>query len=295
MSLRTTRTLFLVLLIGMLQAVLAASPVIGTATARGQFLLDRAIVQGNATLLDGSIVETGPIPSRLWLQGGAQMIIGSQSRGTVFGDRLVLEKGEGMLEGSRRYSIEASVLRIWPESSEAAARVTYGQPGKISVVAMAGQVRVATADGVLLARLEPGMAREFEPQAAGAAAPVSVAGCLTAADKAFLLKDDTANLSFELRGQDLARYAGQRVAVTAAQVRDAKPAGGASQVLQVTQVKSLGGGCPTSKAGAAAAGAAAAGAVTTKIIIAGVAVAAVAGGTALGLTGGEEENQNISR
>jgi len=309
----TTCTFVFVLLSGALVAALASPPAIGTATARGQFLLDSATVQGNATLLEGSVVETRSMPSVLRLQGGAQMTIGSASRGTVYGDRLVLERGEGRLEGARQYRIEASTLQVLPDSSATAARVAYGQPGKITVAALTGSVQVTTANGVLLARLAPGMVREFEPQAAGASASVSVAGCVAASEGLILLKDDTANLSFELRGQDLARYEGQRVAISATPLRDVKPTGTAAQVLHVTQVKPLGGGCPAARAGAAAAGAGAAtaagagaataagagaataaAAVTTKVVIAGVAVAAVAGGTALGLTG-DDESKTISR
>ncbi len=290
---RTTCGLVSVLLSGALVAVLASPPVIGTATARGQFLLDNAAVQGNATLLEGSVLETRSAPSRLRLQGGAEIMIGSGSRGRVYGDRLVLEKGEGRLAGSRQYRIDAGVLRVLPDAPAAAARVAYWRPGTITVAAMDGPVSVATADGVLLARLDAGMARAFEPQAAGAAAPVSATGCLSASGGLFLVKDETANLSFELRGQDLSRYAGQRVAITATHLRDAKPAGAAAHVLQVTQVKPLGGGCPSGTAGAGAA--AATSSVSTKAIVAGVAVAAVAGGTALGLTGERDNGGTISR
>jgi len=225
------------------------------------------------------------------------MTIGSSSRGKVYGDRLVLEKGEGRLEGSRQYRIEASSLRVEPESSKTAARVAYGQPGKVTVAALAGAVRVTTADGVLLAKLEPGMMRVFEPQAAAAAAPVSVAGCMSTAKTCFLLRDETANLDFELRGRDdFGRYVGQRVAITATPLRDVKPKTAGAQVIQVTQVTPLGGGCIIAQRPDATQSAKAAGVSgTTKAVIAGVAIAAVAGGAALGLTGDEDSDQTISR
>jgi hypothetical protein len=292
----TTSACVLVLLGGALYMSWAAPPGIGTATARGQFLLDSASVQGNATLLEGSVVETRATPSVLRLQAGPRMTIGSSSRGKVYADRLVLEKGEGRLEGSRQYRIEASSLRVLPESSETIARVAYGQPGKVTVAALSGALRVTTADGVLLAKLEPGMAREFEPQGAGAAAPVSVVGCLSVARTSFLLKDETANLDFDLRGQaDLGRYVGQRVAVTGTPLRDAKPSTTGAQVLQVVQVKVLGSGCITAPAAGATPAKAAGVSGTTKAVIAGVAIAAVAGGTALGLTGDEGSDPTISR
>jgi len=275
---------------------LAAPPAIGTAVARGQFFLDSASVQGNATLLEGSVVETRATPSVLRLKAGPRMTIGSSSRGKVYGDRLVLEKGEGRLEGSRQYRIEASSLRVSPESPETTARVAYGQPGKVTVAALSGSLRVTTADGVLLAKLEHGMAREFEPQAAGATAPMSVVGCLTTANALFLLKDETANLDFELRAKDdLGRYVGQRVAITATPLRGAKPKTTGAQVIRVIQVKPLGGSCIATPGTGTAPAKAAGVSGTTKAVIGGVAIAATVGGITLGLTGDEKSDPTVSR
>ena len=283
------RSWILLLLAGALFLSFAGPAAIGVATAKGSFLLDRSAVQGNATLFEGTVVETTATPSLVRLQDGPRMQLGSTSRGKVYGDRLVLEKGEGQLEGALGYRIEARELRILPESTDTVARVALGKPGRVTVAALTGGVRVTTADGTLVARLERGTALEFEPQAAGASAPVSVTGCLAEVDGHFLLKDDTANVSFELQSDDLARYRGQRVTVTATVLKEARPGHGAVQVIQVAQIKTLAGTCPvpaaTPSKGALSG--------TTKAVIAGVAIAAVAGGTAIGLT--RNDKQSISR
>jgi hypothetical protein len=147
--------------------------------------------------------------------------------------------------------------------------------------------------------LEAGTALEFAPQGAGASPPVSVSGCLVGSASRFLLNDETAKVTFELRGPDLKKYAGQRVAITAVALREESPSQGATQVIQVTDIKVLGGGCPvagsttSSKKGPSATAKAGGLGTTGKAVIAGVAIASVAGGTALGLRG--DEKGTISR
>ena len=295
----TVRFCMGLLVAGALAVSYAAPPTIGIATAQGSFLLDNSAVRGNATVFEGAVLETSGTPSLVSLQDGPRMQLGATSRGKFHSDRLILEKGESRLEGAQRYRIEARSLRILPDSPGTAARVALREPGRVAVEALAGQVRVTTRDGILLAKLESGTTLEFQPQAAGAAPPVSVTGCLTGAGGLLLLLDETAKVTFELRGQDLSQYAGQRVAITAVVLKEVRPGQGATQVIQVTSVKRLGGSCPVPAAsapkGSGPAGAAKSAGIgtTTKAVIAGVAIASVAGGAALGLTG--EEKDTISR
>jgi hypothetical protein len=293
------RSMILTLLAGVLTAGLAAPAAIGTATANGDFFLDRAAVKGNATVLDGTLLETATAPSLVRLDGGTRMRLGSASRARVFANRLVLEKGVGEVAAPKGLQLEAGTLRIVPEATGTSTRVSMTGPGTVTVAALAGNLRVTTAQGLLLARIETGSALEFQPQAAGASAPLSLTGCVSKADGHYLLHAESANVTFDLRGEDLDRYSGHRVTVTATALTGQQPAGGASQAVQVTQIKSLGTGCG-SAAGAATTGTAStAGRASlgggTKAIIAGVAVAAVAGGTTLGLTRDEDTPAAISR
>jgi len=289
------RSLLLAFLAGALVIGFAAPGVIGVATAEGGFRMDNAPVQGRATLLEGAVVETSSAPSVVRLQGGQRMQLGAASRGRVYSEHLVLEKGNGLLEGAARYRIEAKDLHVVLDSSNARARVAVREPGQITVAALRGPVHVTTADGTLLARLDPGMALDFAPQGAdAAAAPITVSGCLALNPRNhFILNDETANVSFEVNGPDLARFAGQRVSITATILR-ATQAGETLQVIKVMQITPLSGTCPAPGA-AAQSGARAAGmSGTTKAVIAGVVIAAAIGGTAVGLTG-DENKSTISR
>jgi len=131
---------------------------------------------------------------------------------------------------------------------------------------------------------------------------MSLAGCLYQAGGRYLLRAEGANVTFEVRGNDLARYNGQRVAVAASPLPGEKPTAGAAQTIQVTQIKSLGGGCgaadskdkDTENAGDPATRKAMSG--KTRAVIAGVAVATAVGGATVGLTRDEKApSSSISR
>jgi len=120
-----------------LGAAWAAGPAIGIATANGDFRVDRASVSGNATVLEGSLVETGLSGSQLRLYEGTGMRLGSDSRGKVFRDAWFLNKGggskrsRGIRGGCRRPPVLAA-----PDS---AAEVNLTAVGRIEV----GASRVA--------------------------------------------------------------------------------------------------------------------------------------------------------
>src|SRR3954449_8309422 len=107
---RFTIYAFCFLLAGSLM-ILPAATGIGMINARGSFQVDHARVVGNATLFDGAIIETGKVEGDLQLNTGARMQLASESRGRVFRDRLVLERGVGQLQGTG-YGIEARNLRV---------------------------------------------------------------------------------------------------------------------------------------------------------------------------------------
>jgi hypothetical protein len=279
-------TLLLLLVAAFLTAS-AAPDAIGIATARGGLFMDRSPVQGNTTLFDGGVLETNSYPSVVRLQSGSEVRLGSTSRGRIYRDRLVLEKGEGQIDKASNFRFEALGLRILPDSSGTKARVALMGNQRLAVSALAGTLRVTTAEGTVVARLEPGRALEFEPQVAGAEAPFSVSGCVAVAGVQFVLKDVTANVSLELRGLNLGQYAGRRVEITGTELKGVRPGEGATQVIQVTKIARVSGSCPIPSAASNGAGKSAGMSGTTKVVIAGVAVAAVAGGTVLGLTAGD--------
>lgn len=289
----------LIVMVALAAVALSAAPkIIGVATGTTQFLIDRTPVSGNATLFEGATVETRAGSSKLLLEDGAQMQLDPQSRGRIYKDRLVLERGSGRLVQGPSGTIEARQLQVLSASGNGHVLVKLGDKGQVQVAASNGTAEVKTAGGLLLARLNAGGVLTFEPQAATAMPPYQVEGCLLAREGAFLLDDVTSNVRFELRGENLAQYSGRYVQITASQWPNATPAANASQVLRVAQVKVLPVGCPLAadRSGPQprqqstvhkAAG-------HTKAIVAGVAIAGGVAAATMGLTG-DEEPATISR
>lgn len=262
---------------------LAAASSVGIATANGRFVLDGSSVAGNANVYGGSVIETDRAMSDLVLTSGLRIRLGKGSRGQIFSDRLVLERGAGQISGPNALVI-AGPLHVVPLDSGSVARVAHGSGKLVEVAAVGGRVRVETAQGVRLANLESGIALSFVPQA-GAASPTTLTGKVERKNGKLTLTDSTTKVTVELRGgTNLEQFAGKTVTVTGNMA--------ASNVLQVlnialaTQVGAAAGGAAGAAAGGSAGGAAGAGVATglSTAAIAGISIAAGTG-LAVGLAG----------
>src|SRR5438034_1104635 len=161
------RVIGIVAMAGVLTALLAAGSAIGMAVANGGLMVNHSQVWGNATLFDGSVVETTAGYSRLQLEKGVQVRLASDSRATVHDGRLVLDAGQGDIESANSYEIEAKTLHIRTASAGTQARVKVSNGHTVMVAAVHGAVRVTNATGLLIARVDAGSTLSFEPQAAG--------------------------------------------------------------------------------------------------------------------------------
>ena len=264
--------------------VFSASAPIGVARAGADFRLDSAPVRSNATVFDGSALESGASRLDVMLDKGTHLILTATSRGKIYGDRIVLEKGAAELAKEGSYRIEASSLRVIPDSNSSVAQVELTSPKRVVVAAKAGSVSITISSGTLVARVFPGLALAFDPQANPG--PTRISGILANRNGAFILEDATTKVVFEIQGGDLAKFVGKNVEVTGVAVSGATPAGGATQVIRassVTPTGARGAGAAAAGASGGAAGAAAAGGIggtAIAAIVGGVAVAATLGGLA---------------
>ena len=257
----------------------AATSGIGVAMSEGNILINNSSAAGNATIFNGSTLETQSASSQVRLTDGARLRLGSDSRGTVFSDHVDLQKGSASITG---YSANANGLNVRADG-QASATISMRDKGVVEIAAMTGSVHVFDAAGLNVANLMPGRALDLRPQDAGANAPSSLTGCAVKSGSNTLLTDETSNVTVQLRGGSV--KTGQRVQITGSMVPNATPPNGATQVINVTDVKQVGGPCRG--AGSAAAGAGAAGAAagagagaaigTTTVVIVAVAAAAGAG------------------
>ncbi|MGH9647756.1 MAG: hypothetical protein ACRD4E_13175 [Bryobacteraceae bacterium] len=93
----------------MLFSVVAlAAPAIGIVTASGHFNVEGSQVWGNATLFDGTTIETSSASSELALRNGVKVQLAAGSRARIWQNRLVLEKGAARLAAPA--SFEAHVF-----------------------------------------------------------------------------------------------------------------------------------------------------------------------------------------
>jgi hypothetical protein len=277
----------------------AATPAIGTAVTQGSFRVDDSTVAGNATLFEGATIETRQSSSSLDLASGPRLLLGADSKGRIFGDRLVLERGSGEMHDAAGFRIETRGLTVRTETGRSAARIVLAGSTRVQVAALAGGLRVLNSHGLLVAELNPGAALEFEPQLAGnaSAEQEKFTGCLRAGGGHYLLTDEITNVTVELAGSGLDKENGNHMQVTGVMDPTGAPVSGATQYVRVSTLKRLGRGCPADKAAAAGAGgnpnspgnSSGAGAgkaaglsVTALAIIGGVAAAAIVGGLAAG-------------
>lgn len=151
-----------------------AAPAIGVVTASGHFSVEGSQVWGNATLFDGTTVETAAASSELALRNGVILQLGAGSRAQIWQNRLVLEKGVAQLAAPASF--------------------------QVSVLNHANLIRAPFRGAVFQAA--PGQA------APGQAVHV---GCMVYKNGRFLLQDQNTMEVIELSGPDLAANVGNRV------------------------------------------------------------------------------------
>lgn len=274
MSKLTVHSLIALILAVNLSLLPAAQPVIGVAMANGEFTVNSARVQSNATVFEGSTIETRAVSSKLELDSGARVQLGADSKGHIYRDRMVLERGVGQFDSGRNYEVQAGLLRVAPTDPNSTATVAFRDAGVVQVAALHGSVRVMDPRGLLVANIAAGEALDFNMQGAGAAAPSTLTGCLQKLSGAYLLRDDTANVTWELRGENLDEHISHRIQVTGSIVPNVAAVSPATQVIQVTSLNLVSKYCDKKPAAAVIAGIF----VAATAVVVGVCLAGACGG-----------------
>jgi hypothetical protein len=276
----------MILLTAIAGGLAADDRVIGMANAAGGFWADSAGVASHATLFEGGTIETGDTPVKLGIQGGVRILLDVHSRVQIYANRLSLQRGKAQLDSGKDYRIEAGTMRIEPAKPQSRAIVAIDSLDMVQVAALGALVRVANADGVVVANVAAGRSLEFR---LGRGSPLAtITGCVVRADRAYLLRDEVSELTVELRGAEVAGKVGQHVQISGTLAPSVRAVAPAEHVMQARTIKVLGDECVvaaglnSSRARFAAAG----GATTVQsptsggahgTVIAGIAIAAAAG------------------
>lgn len=271
-----------------------ASPSIGVATANGTFQVNGNNVSGNATVMEGSKINTEKAWSLVQLNGGARLSLAANSVGQVFSDRAVMERGSSQLTTTGNYRIEAGSLRIEPASSNSELRVNLSAGKTVQVAAVRGNLLVKNNTGIILANMMPGTALAFDPQESGASMGISIQGVLRkVADHVYILTDKVSNTTYQVIGcDDFGNKVNKEVKIDGTLVQNATLAPVAVSNGATQEVRVRGCGSP----GIYVVAATTAAAISTSAIIAGVAVAAAGTGIGLGvaLTQGNTQPASVS-
>lgn len=240
-----TKLLALAVVFSALPYASAGTTTIGTASVRGDMRVDGYRVSGDATLFDGSVVQTGQASAALRLNKGVEIKLATDSRGTLYRDRLVLQQGSSEWTPSSSFSVEANGLRVTPNEPNSKGLVSLGGANTVEVAALTGGFQVRNDQGLLLARVSPGHVMSFGAIQSGTpnsnSNSITVTGSISFEGGFYFLSVAQTGVVYELTGKDFSKEFGATVTVTGTLDPNAKPAYGASAVINVSRQKKEGG------------------------------------------------------
>lgn len=245
----------------------AATVSIGTVSARGDMRVDNHAVKSNATLFDGSVVETSQASADLRLNKGVEITMSAASRGTLYSDHLVLQQGQSEVTSSGSYQLQAVGLNIVPNGPHSRGVVSVKSANTIEVASLNGTVGVSNGQGVVLANILPGRSLTFAMQAGANPAEFSGVGLVSFDNGTYYLITD-GNVKYVLTCKDPHSFVGDKVVITGTLQSAAAGASGGTLCVKTMDINGPGNGMSGK----------------TKWIVAGAAVAAAGAGAGIALS-----------
>ena len=208
---------------------------LGTASARGDMLVDGETVQGDATIFEGSVAETGQTTASLRIEEHVKIDLDKVTRGITHRGWFVLEKGTIEWEPPCNYLIEVNGLRVTPDSPNSRGLVSIDAANVVIVSAIKGEFRVMDNHGLILARASVNSPARFASNSAQGITPTTYFGEMTRMDTHYLLHllGPDHDVSYEVRGPKADKYVGKKVEV----VGEIAPALTSTVVYKVLQAK----------------------------------------------------------
>jgi hypothetical protein len=247
-----TRLLALAVVFCAVSSASAGTTAIGTASVRGDMRVDGYRISGDATLFDGTVVQTGQASADLRLTKGVEIKLATDSRGTLYRDHIVLQQGSSEWTPSSSFSLEANGLSVTPSEPNSKGLVSLGGANTVEVAALTGGFQVRNDNGLLLARVSPGHAMSFGAIQSGTpesnSNSITVTGAVSFQGGYYFLSVAETGVVYELTGKDFSKEFGATVTVTGTIDPNAKPAYGAVAVIDVSKKKKKGGSVFENKA-----------------------------------------------
>src|ERR1019366_3081178 len=215
----------------------SAADTIGFVYSGGNYHMDGVGVRGNATLFDGSTVETGDAAARVQLASGAGMWLAPGARATMSARGVRLLAGLGQFDAPPRDWLGGRAVRVASAQPRTTVRLALDETGGAVVTPLNGAVEVTNLRGVRVGELVQGRAVRFAGQAA-TQSTVSISGCLYGKGGRFALTDGVTNVPIRLTGHGLEQEVGHVVNVSGVEGSAADDA----LNVTVTAVRRLAGG-----------------------------------------------------
>jgi ferric-dicitrate binding protein FerR (iron transport regulator) len=121
---------------------------------------------------EGSVLQTESAPREVHLDNGIDVLMASRSMGTLYGDRVVLERGAARVSHFDGYRVDAGQLHIEADTPGAEAVVRMHK-SEIQVASTRGALKI-TDGAALVTRVTVGSKMSF--QNSGASADQSASG-----------------------------------------------------------------------------------------------------------------------
>jgi hypothetical protein len=197
----------------MLSYAAAGTVSIGTANARGNMRVNNYAVSGNATLFEGSVVETEQATADLRMTKGTQITMSSGSRGTLYSDHLLLQQGTSELAPSKSFQLQANGLSVIPNEANSRGVISLKEGNTLEVASLNGSFGVTNGRGLLLANVRPGRVVTFAMQAGANPEEFYGVGLVSFENGTYYLTTDE-DVKYILTCKDSHRFVGDKVVVS---------------------------------------------------------------------------------
>ena len=212
----------------------AAGEAIGSVYSKGAYRMDGVGARGNATVFDGSTLETDEAAAQIHLTNGANMWLAPKTRVTMSAQQILLLAGMGQFETPPRYRLETRAVRVSAAQPHTTVRMALDESGGSVVAPLNGAVEVTNSRGLHVGELAGGSAVRFANQP-GSDSRVSVSGCMSRNRDEITLTDTVTNVPVRLTGAGLEKQIGHMVDVSGV---ESAPAGDTPVVI-VSAVRPL--------------------------------------------------------
>lgn len=198
----------------------AGTKPIGTVSARGDMRIDGSPVTSNATLFNGTAVETSRATATLQLVNGTEIKLATNSRGVVYDDRLVLLQGKSQVKTSgSHFLLEAGGLSVAPSAPNTLGIVALSPANTVEVAAVTGDLRVTEDSDLAVAQVVTGAAMLFHPMQQAAAPEGSpflnaVEGLVNEDSGTYFLTTVAGTKYQLITGKELRKYTNKKVVVS---------------------------------------------------------------------------------